>query len=98
MPGETLLEDAELRSTTIRQGRKRLRLYSMRGWTEYSAAVRLHLPVEVLVDSVSSKDAQPAQHPSRAYLPVLRPLEFTKLWSFRRMYRVSKLSQITTIF
>ena len=66
---ETLLEDAELRSPPIRQGQKRLCLYSMRGWTEYSAAVRLHLCVEMLMDSVSSKDArnqQPAQHPSRA--------------------------------
>ena len=30
--------------------------------------------------------------------PVLRPLEFTKLWSCRRTYRASKLSQITKTF
>ena len=32
--------------------------------------------------------------PVESQPPVLRPLEFTKLWSCRRMYRVSKLSQI----
>ena len=69
LPGETLLEEVELRSTPIRQGQKKLCLYSMRGWTEYFAAVRLHLCVEMLVDSLSSKDVrnqQSAQHPSRA--------------------------------
>ena len=33
--------------------------------------------------------------PVESQPPVLRPLEFTKLWSYIRMFRVSKLSQIT---
>ena len=97
-PGETLPEDVELRSTSIRQGQKKFCLYSMarvdgvlrggapppdaRGQCEQQRCAKP--PVRT-----ASVESQP---------PVLRPLEITKLWSCRRMYRASKLSQIIKTF